>query len=64
MEVEAEDFQVADEAEKAAETRDTTTKRRKMVIIGTNLCKYARSQIGKAGSSGEQDEEIKKECRR
>ena len=58
MEAGAGELQFAHDAEGAAKVQETSTKQRKRAIIGANLCKCARSQIGKAGSSGEQEEEF------
>ena len=58
MEAGAGELQSAHEAEGAAEVQETTMKKRKMVIIGADLCKCTRSQIGKAGCSVEKEEEI------
>ena len=58
MEAGAGELQFAHEAEGAAKVQETTMKKRKMVIIGGDLCKCARWQIGKTRCSGEEEEEI------
>ena len=52
------ELQSAHEAEGAAEVQERTMKKMEMVIIGADLCKCARSQIGNAGCSVEKEEEI------
>ena len=58
LEAGAGELQSAHKAEGAVEVQDRTMKKRKMVIIDTNLCKCTGSQIGKAGCSVEKEEEI------
>ena len=58
MKAEEEDLQVADEADEAVEVREKTTKKRKIVIIGANLCKCPRSHFGEAGCRDEPEEKV------
>ena len=57
-EVGAGELHFSHDAEGVEEVQETTMKKRKMVIIGENLCKCARWQIGRTRSSGEEEEEI------
>ena len=58
MEAGAGELQFAHDAEGVAKVQETTMKKRKMVIIGGDLCKCARWQIGRTKCSGEDEEEI------
>ena len=57
MESGAGELQFAHDAEGVEKVQETTMKKMKMVIIGGNLCKFARCQIGKTRCSGEEEEE-------